>query len=96
MAAEGDRESDPSDKEPEYALPRVFAANLRRERLRQGKSMRGLAEKAGMYASEISRLERGLRDPRLSTMLRIAMALEVSLVDLLATARSSVEARSSP
>jgi len=96
MAAEVDRDGGPSDQEPEHALPRVFAANLRRERLRQGKSMRGLAEKAGMYASEISRLERGLRDPRLSTMLRIAMALEVSLVDLLTTTQSSAETRSSP
>jgi len=48
MAAEADREGEPSDQEPEDTLSRVFAANLRRERLRQGKSMRGLAEKAGI------------------------------------------------
>jgi len=61
----------------------VFGSNLARERQRQCKTMRGLAGEAGMYASEISRLERGLRDPRLSTMVRIARALDVPLTDLL-------------
>lgn len=44
--------------------------------------MNGLAQIAGTHASEISRLERGLRDPRLSTIDRIAQALEVPMSEL--------------
>jgi HTH-type transcriptional regulator, competence development regulator len=46
-------------------------------------SMSELARIAGTHASEISRLERGLRDPRLSTIVRLARALEVPLGRLL-------------
>jgi len=41
--------------------------------------MNRLAKIAGTHASEVSRLERGLRDPRLSTMVRLAAALDVPL-----------------
>ena len=44
--------------------------------------MSGLAQIAGTHASEISRLERGLRDPRLSTIDRIARALEIPTSEL--------------
>jgi transcriptional regulator with XRE-family HTH domain len=60
-----------------------FGTNVAYERSRRALSMRALAERADMHGSEISRLEGGTRDPRLSTMVRIARALEVSLVDLL-------------
>jgi len=59
-----------------------FGARLARERKRQCKSMNGLAQIAGTHASEISRLERGLRDPRLSTISRIAWALKVPVSEL--------------
>jgi transcriptional regulator with XRE-family HTH domain len=45
--------------------------------------MSDLARIAGTHASEISRLERGLRDPRLSTIVRLARALDVPVCDLL-------------
>jgi transcriptional regulator with XRE-family HTH domain len=45
--------------------------------------MSDLARIAGTHASEISRLEHGLRDPRLSTIVRLAGALEISASDLL-------------
>jgi transcriptional regulator with XRE-family HTH domain len=61
----------------------VFGANVARERQRQCKSMNALARIAGTHASEISRLERGHRDPRLWTMFRLARALDVPLTDLL-------------
>jgi transcriptional regulator with XRE-family HTH domain len=41
-----------------------------------------LARIAGTHASEISRLERGLRDPRLSTIVRLARALDVPVAVL--------------
>ena len=56
---------------------------LARERKRQCKSMATLARIAEMHASQISLLERGLLDIRLSTIVRLAQALEVPLCDLL-------------
>ena len=61
----------------------VFGTNLARERNRQCHTMRSLAEAADMHASEISRLEHAQRDPRLSTVARIARALDVPLGSLL-------------
>jgi transcriptional regulator with XRE-family HTH domain len=61
----------------------AFGVNLAYERARRALSMSALAGMAGMHASEISRLERGQRDPRLSTMVRLARALEIPLGDLL-------------
>jgi HTH-type transcriptional regulator, competence development regulator len=65
------------------SVPQGFGANLADERRTQGLTMRKLAELAGMSSSEISRLESGRRDPRLSTVIRVARALEVSVADLL-------------
>lgn len=60
-----------------------FGAALAYERRRRSLSMSQLARMAGTHASEISRLERGLRDPRLLTIVRLASALEVPVGDLL-------------
>lgn len=45
--------------------------------------MATLARLAEMHASQISLVERGLLDVRLSTVARLARALEVPLCDLL-------------
>ena len=55
-----------------------FAANLRRQRLAKGLSQEQLAEKTGLHPSEVSRLERAARDPRLSTIVKLARGLDVS------------------
>jgi transcriptional regulator with XRE-family HTH domain len=55
-----------------------LAANLRRERLAKGLSQEQLAEKTGVHPSEVSRLERAARDPRLSTIVKVARGLGVS------------------
>jgi transcriptional regulator with XRE-family HTH domain len=60
-----------------------FAANLRRLRLAAGLSQMELGDRAGLHFSEVSRLERGLRDPRLTTIVRLAGALQVPPADLL-------------
>ena len=60
-----------------------FGAALAFERGRRCLSMSELARTAGTHASEVSRLERGLRDPRLSTIVRLARALEVPVGRLL-------------
>lgn len=69
---------------PRSSPASVFGRALAAERQRQCKSMNLLAGIAGTYASEVSRVERGLRDPRLSTMVRLALALEIPLSVLVA------------
>ncbi len=51
--------------------------NLRRLRSAQGYSQEDLAERTGLHASEISRLERGAREPRLGTIVKLARGLGV-------------------
>jgi transcriptional regulator with XRE-family HTH domain len=41
-----------------------------------------LSNRSGLDMAEISRLERGLKDPRLSTIVRLAVGLNVETVDL--------------
>jgi len=60
-----------------------FAANLRRQRLRRGLSQEALGHAAGLHRTEISLLERAGRDPRLSTITRLARALEIKAATLL-------------
>jgi transcriptional regulator with XRE-family HTH domain len=60
----------------------AFGRRLRQERSRQGKSQDTLARQAGTHASTLSLWERGQRDPRLSTMVRLAGALDVPLTHL--------------
>ena len=60
-----------------------FAANLRRHRTRAGLSQERLARECGLHRTEISLLERGGREPRLSTIVRLARALGVRPAALL-------------
>jgi transcriptional regulator with XRE-family HTH domain len=61
----------------------VFADNLRRERLRLKLSQEALGEACDLNMSEISRLERCKRDPRLATIVRLAKALGIPPAQLL-------------
>jgi transcriptional regulator with XRE-family HTH domain len=61
-----------------------FAANLRRQRLANGLSQEQLAAKTGLHPSEVSRLERAVRQPRLGTIAKLAHALGVSAAKLVA------------
>ena len=56
---------------------RRFALNLRIERKAQALSQERLALRAKIHRTEISLLERGNRDPRLSTIVRLSRALDV-------------------
>jgi ribosome-binding protein aMBF1 (putative translation factor) len=67
---------------------------LRQERIRRGISMNRLAEKSGLSQSMVSLLERGMRNPTLDTLLRMADALGLDLWRLIkraSTARSSAK-----
>jgi transcriptional regulator with XRE-family HTH domain len=64
--------------EPEIAFGRV----LQRHRRAKGLSQERLAVVSRLDRTFISLLERGQRQPSLSTLLRVAKALDVSAADL--------------
>jgi transcriptional regulator with XRE-family HTH domain len=61
-----------------------FAENLRRRRKELGLSQEQLGTRANIQMADISRYESGSRDPRITTVARLAQALEVPIADLLA------------
>lgn len=60
-----------------------FAATIRRLRRERALSLEQLGALANLTASEISRVERALREPQLSTIVKLAEALEVDIGVLL-------------
>ena len=72
---------------PEKIVPRTVSLDvarlLRDERIRQGISIRRLATMSGLSQPMVGYVERGLRNPTLDTLLRIAVALDVDLWHLL-------------
>jgi transcriptional regulator with XRE-family HTH domain len=75
----------PSDKSQQAVCSRV-AGILRQEREKRGLSMNRVAERAGLSQQMVSYVERGMRNPTLETLLRIAAALEIDLAVILAQA----------
>lgn len=61
----------------------TFAYNLRAERHRLKLSQEALGFRCGLNMSEVSRLERSQRDPRLATIVKLARALGVPPAKLL-------------
>ena len=64
-------------------LVRLLGKNVRRERLNQGLSQEQLAFDAGMKRSYLSDLERGVRNPTVHALGRLAVALGVEAAELL-------------
>ena len=60
-----------------------FAQNLRAQRQRRGWSQEELGFACKLHRTEISLLERAGRDPRLSTIIRLAHGLEIPPARLL-------------
>lgn len=60
-----------------------FARNLRRRRVELGLSQEALGAACDLHRTEISLLERAEREPRLSTIVRLARGLRVEPRDLL-------------
>lgn len=60
-----------------------FGKNLRACRRRAGLVQGELAYRASMHRSEISMFERGEREPRLRSVVRLASALSAAVDDLL-------------
>jgi transcriptional regulator with XRE-family HTH domain len=64
-----------------------FARNLRSHRQAAGLSQEQLADRTKLHPTEISRLERAAREPRLGTMLKLAKGLGISIEKLVADIR---------
>ena len=60
-----------------------FGARVRKERTDRGWSQEDLAGYADLTPVQISRIERGVREVRLTTILKLATALDVSTALLL-------------
>ena len=69
-------------------VPVEFGAKMRRLRDAAGLSQEQLGERCGMHLSAISRLERSLRDPQLTTIARVAGALDVTPCELIEEVRA--------
>jgi transcriptional regulator with XRE-family HTH domain len=59
-----------------------FGQNLRRSRQLAGLSQEELGERAELHRTEIGRLERGDRVPRIDTLLRLAGAMAIPAAEL--------------
>jgi len=55
----------------------AFGANLREARERLGLTQEQVAQRSGVHSTEVSRIEAGKRDPKVSTVERLAKAVEV-------------------
>lgn len=54
-----------------------LGSNLRDARKRLELTQEQVAERSGVHATEVSRIEGGKRDPKVSTLERLAAAVEV-------------------
>ena len=55
----------------------TFARNLKRARERAGLSQEALADRAGLHRNAVALLEAGRRDVKLSTVAKLAKALDM-------------------
>jgi len=62
----------------ETSQRRQFGQNLAAERKKAGLSQEELGDRAGLHRTEVSLIERGKREPRLETLLKLARGLEVT------------------
>ena len=54
-----------------------LGTNLREARERLGLTQEQVAQRSGVHATEVSRIEAGKRDPQVSTVRRLAKAVDV-------------------
>jgi transcriptional regulator with XRE-family HTH domain len=71
-----------------------FSANLRKARRASGVSQQELGDRCDLHRTEISLLERGGREPRLGTIVKLASALGVTPESLCVGMRWDVKAQS--
>jgi transcriptional regulator with XRE-family HTH domain len=55
----------------------ALGTNLREARKKLGLTQEQVAQRSGVHSTEVSRIEGGKRDPKVSTLERLAKAVEV-------------------
>lgn len=60
-----------------------FGENMKRHRRRAGLSQEELGFRANLHRTEIGMLERGIRLPRLDTIIKVAGGIEIDTAELL-------------
>ena len=55
----------------------ALGINLREAREKLGLTQEQVAQRSGVHSTEVSRIEGGRRDPKVSTVARLAKAVEV-------------------
>ena len=60
-----------------------FGVNVRAARIARGWTQEDLAHKTGLASVQVSRIERGKREVRLTTLMRLSVAFELTPNDLL-------------
>jgi DNA-binding XRE family transcriptional regulator len=85
------RQSELATGAPSLDLKLALGANVRRLRRARRWSQEMLAHFAGLHPTEVSRLERGEREPRLRTIMQVAAALQVPVQELIAPPASVEE-----
>lgn len=71
-------------QENKIKLQKILAEKVKNHRKSAGKSMTLLANEIGLSKSILSDLEKGFKDPQLSTLWRIAEGLGLSLSEMIA------------
>jgi transcriptional regulator with XRE-family HTH domain len=66
-------------------IKRELGQRIRNLRKRQGMTQEEMADKCGLHWTYIGGLERGERNPTLTTMQKVALGLGVGLTDLIQT-----------
>jgi transcriptional regulator with XRE-family HTH domain len=69
------------------------ARQLKEEREKRGVSLNALAEKAGLARQTVSFIEQELRVPTLDTLVRLTLALEVDLEQIITRARKAASSK---
>ncbi|MCI0438610.1 MAG: helix-turn-helix transcriptional regulator [Chloroflexi bacterium] len=64
------------------AYSKAFGAHLRRLRAQRGLSQEEVAHRAGLHVTYLSGIERGLRNPTLRNIRKLALALDVPVKEL--------------
>jgi transcriptional regulator with XRE-family HTH domain len=75
-----------SARASQEASEEQLGSGIRAERLRQGLTLTQLAEQSGLSPSALSQIERGVTDPSISSLRRIASALGVAFFQFLVQA----------
>jgi transcriptional regulator with XRE-family HTH domain len=73
-----------------------FGANVRRVRLARDVSQEAVSHHTRLHRTEIGKVEQGIVEPRLTTVVILADALSVSLDELVADLSVPVERKPSP